>query len=128
MHVSKVLVSEKKMPPDDLLGNNEAISWLRVRKKPCPLPLCWTLPTPRSAKTCLLRQVPVKRNYRQRVLELACLPPHLEACCPKHILFHNWLLQNSLQLCSVNIRWRYPATAFGGFTEKLDSTPKWSIE
>lgn len=38
----------KKMPPDDLLGNNEAISWLRVGKNPLP---------PSFAGLCPLQEV-----------------------------------------------------------------------
>lgn len=88
VHVSEVLALEKKLP-NDLLGNNEAISWLRVEKLCCPPPL--------SAGLCPLWEV---RNLArcakclwsiitERVLDLACLPPHLVACCLKHILLYN---------------------------------------
>lgn len=81
----------KKMPPNDLLGNNEAISWLRVEKLCCPpLPslsagLCplWEVRNLARCAKCLWSII------TERVLDLACLPPHLVACCLKHILLYN---------------------------------------
>lgn len=83
---------KKARPSHNLLGNNEAISWLKVEKLPPSNPHP-PLSSPLSAGLHTLREV---RNLArcakclwciitEGVLDLACLPPHLVACCLRHI-------------------------------------------